>query len=48
MWGEALRVWDGNAVKFSCHDYCTSINVIKFIEKKKKKRIPDFPDNQEC
>ena len=26
-WGDALRVWEENAVKFSC----TPINVIKFI-----------------
>ena len=31
-WGNALRVWDGNAVKFGCDDCCTSINVIKFIK----------------
>ena len=34
-WGgdmDALRVWDGNALKFSCDDCCTTINVIKFIE----------------
>ena len=31
-WGDALRVWDGNAVKFGCDDCCTTINVIKFIE----------------
>ena len=28
-WGDALRVWDGNAVKFGCDDCCTPINVIK-------------------
>ena len=32
-WGDALRVWDGNAIKFCCDDCCTTINVIKFIEK---------------
>ena len=31
-WGEALGVWDGNAIKFGCDDHCTTINVIKFIE----------------
>ena len=31
-WGDALRVWDGNAIKFGCDDHCTTINVIKFIE----------------
>ena len=31
-WGDALSVWDGNAIKFGCYDYCTTINVIKFTE----------------
>ena len=31
-WGNTLRVWDGNAIKFGCDDHCTTINVIKFIE----------------
>ena len=31
-WGDALRIWDGNAIKFDCDDRCTTINVIKFIE----------------
>ena len=31
-WGDALVVWDGNAIKFGCDDHCTAINVIKFIE----------------
>ena len=31
-WGDALRVWDGNAIKLGCDDCCTPINVIKFIE----------------
>ena len=30
--GSVLGVWDGNAVKLVCDDYCTIINVIKFIE----------------
>jgi len=30
--GDALRVWDGNAIKFGCDDFCTTINVIKFIK----------------
>ena len=29
---DALRVWDGNAIKFGCDDRCTTINVIKFTE----------------
>ena len=31
-WGDALRVWDGHAIKFGCDDYCTAINVIKLIK----------------
>ena len=31
-WGDALRVWHGNAIKLGCDDHCTIINVIKFIE----------------
>ena len=31
-WGDALRVWNGNAIKFGCDDCCTTIYVIKFIE----------------
>ena len=31
-WGDALRVWDGNAIKFGCDDCCTPINVIKFMK----------------
>ena len=31
-WGDALRVWDGNDVKFGCGDCRTPINVIKFIK----------------
>ena len=30
--GNALRVWDGNAIKLGCDDRCTAVNVIKFIE----------------
>ena len=37
-WEGALRVWDGNAIKFGCDDCCTSINVIKFINFKKGKK----------
>ena len=35
-WGDALRAWDGNAVKFGFDDSCTTINVIKFIKLLKK------------
>ena len=31
-WEDALKVWDGNAEKFGCDDFCTPINVIKFIK----------------
>ena len=34
--GDALRVWDGNAVKFGCDNCCTPINVIIFTKKKIK------------
>ena len=30
--GDALGVWDGNAIKLGCDDHCTTINVIKFME----------------
>ena len=30
--GDGLGVWDGNAINLGCDDYCTTINVIKFIE----------------
>ena len=44
---DGLGVWDGN-VKSGCDDGCTTINVIKFIEFKKKKI--DAPQNspQHC
>ena len=38
-WRDGLGVWDGNAVKLGCDDHCTTINVIKHIEFKKKKKI---------
>ena len=31
-WGDALRIWDGNTVKFGCDDCCIPINVIQFIK----------------
>ena len=31
-WEDRLGVWEGNAIKLSCDDCCTAINVIKFIE----------------
>ena len=35
--GGGLGVWDGNPVKLGCDDGCTTINVIKFTEQKKRK-----------
>ena len=29
--GDALRVWDGNAIKFSCDDCCTTKTIIIII-----------------
>ena len=38
MCGRAgLGIWDGNAVKLGCYDHCTTMNIIKFIELKKKR-----------
>ena len=31
-WGDALRAWDQNAIKFGCDGCCTMTNVIKFTE----------------
>ena len=31
-WKDALRVWDGNAIKFGCDECCKTINIIKCIE----------------
>ena len=28
--------WDGNFIKLGCDDHCTNINLIKFIELKKR------------
>ena len=30
--GVGLGAWDENAIKQGCDHYCTTINVIKFIE----------------
>ena len=27
-WGDGLGIWNGNAVKLGCDDYCTTINVV--------------------
>ena len=31
-WGDVLRIWDRNAIKFGCDDHCMTVNVIKFTE----------------
>ena len=31
-WGDALGVWDGNAIKFGCDECYTPINIIKFMK----------------
>ena len=31
---ERLSGWDGNVVELGCHDGCTTINIIKFIDLK--------------
>ena len=33
---DGLGVWDGNAVKLGYDDYCTTINIITFIDLKKE------------
>ena len=30
--GGALRVWDGNAIKFGCDDCCTPIIATQFVK----------------
>ena len=32
VWGNALWVWDGNAIKMGCDDHCITVNVIKSME----------------
>ena len=32
VWGDVPGVWDENAIKLGCDDYCTTISVIKFID----------------
>ena len=32
VWGDLLRIWNGNAINLGCDDHCTIINVLKFIE----------------
>ena len=36
--GNALGVWDGNAIKLGCDDHCTTINVINSLSNIKKLR----------
>ena len=33
---DGLGVWDGNVVKLGCDAGCTTVNIIKFIELKRK------------
>ena len=35
--GDELGVLDGNAIKLGCDYFCTTINVIKFTKKIKRK-----------
>ena len=35
-WGDALGVWDGNAIKLGCEDHCITINVINSFSNIKK------------
>ena len=44
---DGLAAWDGNVVKLGCDDGCTTINLIKFIELKKKKSS-DYPNPHSC
>ena len=37
--GDALGLWEGNAIKFVCDDHCTTINVINLLSNLKKKKI---------
>ena len=47
-WRDAVRVWEGHAVKFGCNDCCTPINVIKFINKKKSQPPPKKKQKKFC
>ena len=40
--GGGQGAWDGNAVKLSCDGGCTTINIIKFIELKERKKLTRF------
>ena len=40
---DGLGVWDGNIVKLCYDDGYTTINIITFIELKKKKKDPVLP-----
>lgn len=37
-----LRVWDGDDIKWGCDDHWTTLNAIRFMELKKKKK-KEFP-----
>ena len=34
-WGDALGLWDGNAIKLDCDDHCITMNVINSLNNKK-------------
>ena len=38
-WWDGLGICDGNAIKSGYDDHCTTVNVIKFIELKKRKKF---------
>ena len=40
-WEDGLGVWDGNAIKLGYEDSCLTINVIKFIEWKRKEILSE-------
>ena len=41
-WADGLWFWDGNAIKLGCDDCFTTINVIKFINKKEKRYLHEY------
>ena len=42
---DGLGAWDGNVLKLGCDDGCATINIIKFIEKKRKTFIREYTGN---
>ena len=45
-WGNALGLWDGNAIKLDCVDNCTTINVINSLRKINKNKNQEYSPNQ--